>query len=493
MIPILYEKDEIAFVSNGLGRLRDCITCEVTEERNGIYECDFEYPMNGAHYSDIQIGRIIGVTHDDTGDIQPFDIVGYEKPIDGIVKFHCTHISYRQSYYTVSGKPTSYHGATLLPWVWTKLKDDAIPAGNPFNYSYNAAEGSSYSAHFPCFDGLPHTVRSILGGMEGSVLDVVGGEYEWDKWDVILHSSRGQLRDFTIRYGVNMLNYNEEYNSEGAYSACIPYWTDGTQMIIGDRQTGSATTVTGRGETVPLDVSDKFEGKPTKAQVNAEGKSQLNSTKSALPVQSIKVEFVRLQDTMPELANLMTCRLCDTIRVVFPDYNSSGTFKIAKIVWDVLADRYEEMELGELSTTLAEALGVGSWSGGGSSASSSSPDEVECTIASGWENYTEGVNPVVTRSGGVGMLTWACKPTEAINPLNATEHTVCTIPEGYRPAYTQYYLQQSSTTSFFLVTVTSAGAVRVSRLRNVANSNGSYTNAATNSWFPIHATYVIGG
>ena len=103
MIPILYDTNETAFINNGICRLRDCISCLVTEERNGIYELDFEYPVTGANYELIQLGRIVAVTHDDTGDIQPFDIVSYTKPIDGIVTFHCVHISYRLSYYTAAG------------------------------------------------------------------------------------------------------------------------------------------------------------------------------------------------------------------------------------------------------------------------------------------------------------------------------------------------------------------------------------------------------
>ena len=71
MMPILYDTNEVYFTSNGLGRLRDCISCTVTEERNGIYECDFEYPVRGAQYDKIKLGRIIGVTHDDMGDVQP--------------------------------------------------------------------------------------------------------------------------------------------------------------------------------------------------------------------------------------------------------------------------------------------------------------------------------------------------------------------------------------------------------------------------------------
>jgi phage-related protein len=58
------------------------------------------------------------------------------------------------------------------------------------------------------------------------------------------------------------------------------------------------------------------------------------------------------------LKNLFECKLCDTVDVVFPEYNTSGQFKIVKTVWDVLRDKYESMELGDLSVTLAEALGI---------------------------------------------------------------------------------------------------------------------------------------
>ena len=65
-IPILYEKNETAFVSNGICRLYDAISVSVSEERNGLYECDFQYPVSGANFNQIQCGRIIYTTHDDT-------------------------------------------------------------------------------------------------------------------------------------------------------------------------------------------------------------------------------------------------------------------------------------------------------------------------------------------------------------------------------------------------------------------------------------------
>lgn len=353
MIPILYEKDETAFLDNGLGRLRDCVSCVVTEERNGIYECDFEYPVTGQHFDEIQIGRIVGVTHDDSGAIQPFDIVSYSRPIEGVVTFHCTHISYRQSYMTVNGT-----NITSLFDAFAALQN-AQPS-NPFTYWTNKTS----TGYVGAFDGVPKSVRSILGGVEGSILDAYGGEYEWDRFTVKLWSQRGEYRDFTIRYGVNMMDYQDETDSTNCYSSLIPYWTDGTTTVVGDKQTLASLPPSGRDACIPMDVSEKFDTSdgtiPTKAQVNSVGLSVLNNGQPYLPTQNITVSFVRLQDTeeYAQFANLLRCGLCDTIKVIFPDYQSSGNFKIVRTVWDVLGERYEEMELGDLSISLSEALGI---------------------------------------------------------------------------------------------------------------------------------------
>ena len=357
MIPILYEKDEVAFINNGLCRLRDTISAVVYEERNGLFECDFEYPINGANYDLIQLGRIIAVTHDDTGNVQPFDIVSYSKPIDGVVTFHAVHISYRQSYITANGA-----NINSLADAFTLLSNGS--PSNPFTY-WTDKTSTGYLA---AADGVPKSVRQMLGGVEGSILDAYGGEYEWDRFTVKLWAARGRFRDFSIRYGVNMLDYQDDTDTSGTYSACVPYWTDGTDVVVGSRQLSDGNTITGRGETVPLDVSEKFESKPTVAQVEAAAVSMMKERNPFIPAQTIKVSFARLQD-LGEYAsyeNLLQCGLCDTIRVIFPEFNGSGNFKIAKTTWNVLANRYDEMELGDLSTSLAEALGITNGLEGGS-------------------------------------------------------------------------------------------------------------------------------
>lgn len=354
MIPILYEKDETAFASNGLGRLRDCISCVVTEERNGIYECDFEYPIDGVNYDRIQLGRIIAVEHDETNDVQPFDIVSYSRPINGIVTFHAVHISYRQTALAVSGS-----NINSLADAFT-LFGNATPY-NPFSY-WTDKDSIGFMASA---DGVPHSVRTMLGGMEGSVLDAYGGEYEWDRWTVKLWASRGELKNFTIRYGVNLVDYEEELDYSDTYNAVVPFWkgqdSNGNDITVtGDMVEVSYPTFNGTTRCIPLDVTDKFETKPTKAQVEAQGLAYINANQTYLPAQNIKVDFVRITESgeYQQFANLQKCKLCDTIRVIFSRYNMEGTFKIVRTEYDVLQERYSVMELGTLSTTLSEALGI---------------------------------------------------------------------------------------------------------------------------------------
>ena len=349
MIPILYESTETLFSSNGLGRLRDCIECKVTEERNGIYEVEFSYPVDGANYDKIQLGRIIAVEHDYTNDVQPFDIVSCSKPINGVVTFRAVHISYRQGSIVARGS-----GISSISDAFTMF-EAGVPS-NPFTYETDVV-GTAYMASA---DGLPHTVRSMLGGIEGSVLDTYGGEYEWDKWRVILHSSRGKARNLTIRYGVNLVDYTEETDYSESYNAVVPFWAGEDVSVIGDMIIADTATYNGRTDCVPLDLTDKFETQPTKAQVEAMARNLLSSKQPYLAHQNITVNFIRLQDTAEyaQYASLFDCALCDTVRVVFPRYGMDGRFKIVKTVYNVLTERWDEIELGQLQTTLAEALGI---------------------------------------------------------------------------------------------------------------------------------------
>ena len=353
MIPILYESTEKSFNSNGICRLYDCTRCEVTEERNGVYEIEFDYPVDGPHFNEIIPGRIIAVEHDETGNTQPFDIYGYSKPIAGVVTFMAHHVSYRLSNTTVTGSNISTLSGAFA------LFANSTPE-NPFSFTTDISTNNYIAAA----DGLPHTIREMLGGIEGSILDAYRCEYEWDKWIVKVWRERGEQKDFTVRYGVNLVDYNEELDFSDTYNAVIPYWANednGTRTIISGSMVNSGAPGFGnRINCRPLDLTDKFESQPTAAQLESMAASYLASNTPYNPAQNITINFVEVQDSDIEkaLSGLKKFGLCDSIRVVLPRYGINAWYKIVKVVWDVLAERYMEMELGNLSTTLSEALGL---------------------------------------------------------------------------------------------------------------------------------------
>ena len=214
---------------------------------------------------------------------------------------------------------------------------------------------------------LPRTVKSMIGGVEGSILDSYGGELKWDGFDVNILNQRGQQRDVPIRYGLNLSDYKEDADYSEAYTACIPYWAgseDGEEggdvIVVGSMVSSGVASYDGRIDCMPLDLSDKFETQPTVAQVEAEGLRYMQASQSSLPAQSIEVSFVDLRDTLEYqgIAPLLEFGLCDTVPVVFPRYGMDGYFKIVKTVYNVISERYDSMELGALSTTLAQALGL---------------------------------------------------------------------------------------------------------------------------------------
>ena len=74
MIPILFKSDATDFTTNGIGRLTDAIRCTVTEERNGQYELEMQYPMDGQYYSEIRTSSIIAAVPYDGAKIQAFQV-----------------------------------------------------------------------------------------------------------------------------------------------------------------------------------------------------------------------------------------------------------------------------------------------------------------------------------------------------------------------------------------------------------------------------------
>ena len=378
MIPILYDNGETDFTSNGLGRLADCISCAVTEERNGIYECQFTYPVSGDMYSQIQEGRIVGVIHDDAHDIQPFDIYSRSAPLNGVVTFYAHHISYRLGNAILKPMSASSCAAAF----------NAIPNNTYTECLFTFWTDKSVSANWK--NTVPSAVKAILGGQEGSILDVYGaGEYEWDKWTVKLYTNRGNDNGVSIRYGVNLTDLQHDIDISGAYTGAVPFWQspeDGTVVTLNDgyvkvsvpqlvpwTDNNGNEIIDDQGRVIcanvensaallrltAMDLTEAFEEQPTQAQLRAEALRRLQNSEAWLPSENIKVSFIDLAHTeeYKDVAALQRVKLCDRVSVYCgPLGVSAVSMQVIRVVFNVLTERYDEIELGKARTSFADTI-----------------------------------------------------------------------------------------------------------------------------------------
>lgn len=350
MIPILYERTETAFTSNGICRLPDCGMCMVTEERNGVYELQFTYPINGTNYSEITEGRIIFVTHDETGRGQPFDIYARTEPIDGVVSFFAHHVSYRLGRVILS--PFT---ATTPAEVFANIPGHTYNSVSPFTFWTDRGGSNTFKVT------VPKPIKEALGGSQGSILDVFGtAEYEWDRFEVKLHQNRGTDTGVTIRYGINMTGYNRDLDYLNAYGAVVPYWANTESgamvtpgVVYADNYSASNAS------PVVMDLSAEFDTQPTEEQVETRARQKMANNRPWLPKDNIEISFVQLWQTeeYEYLAPLERLRLCDRVNVVYgPGDVVMNGVQIIKTVWDVLLDRYDSMELGSARTSFEQVL-----------------------------------------------------------------------------------------------------------------------------------------
>lgn len=364
---ILFDQNEEAFTSNGLGALPDATSCIVTEERNGEYEVEMEYPLTGRHFHDIQKRRILCVKPNPYDDLQPFRIYSITKPINGIVTVHAAHLSYDTSGSIVKLFPADAGSASA---AMSYLKNFSVPS-TPFTFFTNVGKTGTMSVP------KPSSIRSLLGGSDGSILDTFGGEYLFDKWNISLLESRGANRGVTIRYGKNMTDLEQEENDTDFYTGVYPFWYSESE------DGGLVTLSTNNGivnapgtydfvKIMPLDLSSEnfskettdSEGytttieKPTEAELLAAAQKYIADNKIGIPKVSLDVSFVMLaqSEEYKDFARLDTVKLCDTVTVEFEKLGVKTTAKCIKTVYNVLTDKYDSIELGEPKSSLAETV-----------------------------------------------------------------------------------------------------------------------------------------
>lgn len=339
MIPILYQTVTEGTVPTnyGIGALTDCISCKVTEKRNGAYELTLNYAAEGIHASEIQPNCFIKVKPNYTDNPQLFRIYKVGKAMNGKFEVNAQHISY-----DLSGKIISSGTAGSCAAACTLLEAQA----GSFTISTDKTVSGSFSV------SEPSSVRSWFGGKQGSLLDIYGGEWYYDNYSVSLKNARGLDRGVTIRYGKNLTQLSQILDMSNLVTGIVPYYLDanGNKTVGTKVSTGLILDVT---RDVAIDFSQDVDPESSTAittqLANLAAKYIANNQLTALS-NSITLDFVQLQGLTERVD------LCDTVHIYFEALGITATAKCVAVEWDVLQERYTKCIFGDARTDITDKI-----------------------------------------------------------------------------------------------------------------------------------------
>lgn len=417
MIPALYNKSETTFTHNGVGLLSEAVKATVTEERNGSYELSLQYPITGRFYSEITEGAIIKAKANETSEPQLFRIYKSSKPINGIVTYSAEHISY-----DLNGIPLlgfSIKNATPQMALTKAIEGAALPC--QFTAYSNISTLNSTEILTPC------SVRALLGGQTGSLLDVWGGEYEFDNFTVKLYLHRGKDNGVVIEYGKNLKDLKQESNIAECYTHLMPYAVYTVQDESGNSEEKyvylaekviplTEAEDIGHYKAFIMDFSDRFGDNEeiTEEKLRAKATAYAAAADLGTPKVNITVSFVQLWQTeeYKNIAPLERVKLCDTVTVRFSKLGVAATSKVIKTVYNSLQEKYESVTLGDAKSSFANTINK----------QQEAIQEIKSSVKKGQAEATEQLKKAIANatslitghSGGYVVLNPAEKPQEIL-------------------------------------------------------------------------------
>lgn len=358
MRPILYNANETAFETYGLGEI-DATKAQVTRERNGNYTLYIEYPASGplagTFKNDMRIKSDAGLRTKN----QTFFISRIVKDSTGILKVYAKHISHLTETMAIRNNTNATGTAQSALATWTLN----VLGGIRFDTWSDIDLSSKTSWNIADFK----TARDALGGVKGSILDVWGGEYEFDNTTIRLHKQLGRKSPTILEYGRNILRAEDDQDIESAYTSVYPYatYTPENQGTGEGGATSQQITVElpekyvdgpyiglyNERRVLIVDFSSNFKDKevPTIDKLRRLAKEYAINNRLGLPKINTKIEYVDLSKTLDyKLTQILEeAELCDIVPVYYPQIGlTSEDAKLTTIVYDVLLEQNDSVEVG---------------------------------------------------------------------------------------------------------------------------------------------------
>lgn len=372
MRPILFNKNEQSFDTYGLGEL-NVTKGTATRKCNGNYTLYAEIPVNDPMVASLEKEMKLKADAGLRTKNQTFEISRIVKDSSNIVKIYGQHISHKLEYMALRNA-TAFAGSAysaLAIWKGALIGDLHFDVWSDIQ---TVGKG--------VFDiSKMENARQALGGVEGSILDIYGGEYEFDNMTVRLHKQLGRTAPTVLEYGRNILSAESDETIESAYTSVLPFATYTPDKPEGDTSDSQPDAVT---VTLPEDYVDskykdlyahrrikivdfsnefKSDGKnkdiPTVEKLRKMATDYMDRNAIGKPKINTKIEYADLARTLDYADNgwIEEVELCDIIPVYYPQIGlADETLKVTTITYDFVNERNESVEFGDIGTNVRATM-----------------------------------------------------------------------------------------------------------------------------------------
>lgn len=342
------------FENNGLGILKDCISAEVTEEINGDFSLEIEYPKTGRLFNQLKENMII-VCDVGYGEEQAFRIRYYDLTLK-TKKIFASHIFYDLADNLLEDVyPKNLSGASAGNWILSRTQYN-----HDFTFSSDVAK--STSARYV----RKNPVEALIGTDDNSFINRWGGEIERNNFAIsIINKRQGLNKKKYVRYRKNLKGLTYTLDFSTVVTRAMPVGYDG--LLLPERYVDSPLinnyfqpiikTLDYPGIKIKTSDNDE-EGFETEEEAFAALREAVqNDFQNGIdkPAVSSKIDFVKLSDT-EEYRNFKSIEeliIGDTINVHIEEFNLDVDQRIVKTTYNVLTQKFTRYELGTVKANYA--------------------------------------------------------------------------------------------------------------------------------------------
>lgn len=375
MKPILYKANETTFDTYGLGEL-NVTKGTVTRERNGNYTLYAEIPVNDPMVAVLKKEMKLKADAGLRTKNQTFEISRVVKDSSKIVKIYGQHISHKLEYMAIRNgtglSGTAFNALSL--WRNALIGD----------YRFDVWSDIQTTATTKLTIDKVTNARLALGGVEGSILDIWGGEYEFDNMTVRLHKQLGRTAPTVLEYGRNILSAETDETIEDAYTSVLPFATYTPEKPEGDTSDSQPDPITvtisenyvdskykalyAHRRIKVIDFSSEFNSDskkkniPTADKLRKLASDYMERNAIGKPKINTKIEYVDLAKTLDyaDRAWIEELELCDIVPVYYPQIGlTDETAKVTTITYDFVNERNASVEFGEIGTNVRATMQSG--------------------------------------------------------------------------------------------------------------------------------------